>query len=536
MDITLEFNKKRYTLPADIREYIKILNITESVHIELQKDFNRKSTNSHDGIVLQGNMRSSFRTAAETYIQLLCKKNIYSCTVEDFLSFSDAYTMFSELSTHASRTVDAFYNEKEQNYQRSAQIAERKALSQITGSGVSVYSSNFLTLAMASAVEYSALKGQYSKANNYYKNELKYLRGKEEIQRKIKERTYYNGQYRPQAENLLQIFSYEMMQKYLEILIENKLLDSNILRYIDINQSQNILDNIRTGVNKEKTLEESFLACPFNVSVYFELCKLGKLDNGTLASIQELDLTASLIAKLEEAFAGVRYAGDICSVIEMTKNITDSLSLITGQRCLYYYRKLTDPVYNSIIFQYKTFAKMILSKEGCLDLLQKSGRDIAIFTNEEIQEFAANRVTSMFSNREYNAIVTIGQYEDLTEKICPVGLSFKKKEDIDQYLISTLNKNLLNLIREIMDSVADKERKTEKQSKDYKTKITLLQFTTAISLIAFCIFLIVFKSFSIYLAFCGIWPFLSFWYQKNCKQKMDELKSDDHIALAAAFR
>ena len=87
-----------------------------------------------------------------------------------------------------------------------------------------------------------------------------------------------------------------------------------------------------------------------------------------------------------------------------------------------------------------------------------------------------------------------------------------------------------------MDSVADKERKTEKQSKDYKTKITLLQFTTAISLIAFCIFLIVFKSFSIYLAFCGIWPFLSFWYQKNCKQKMDELKSDDHIALAAAFR
>lgn len=327
-----------------------------------------------------------------------------------------------------------------------------------------------------------------------------------------------------------------MMQKYLEILIENKLLDSNILRYVDINQSQNILGNIGTDVNKEKTLEESFLACPFNVSVYFELCKLGKLDNGTLTSIQELNLTTSLIAKLEEAFAEARYSGNICSVIEMTKNITDSLSLITGQRCLYYYRKFTDPVYHSIIFQYQTFTKMILSKEGCLDLLQKSGRDIATFTNEEIQEFASSRVTSMFSNQEYNAIVTIGQYEDLTEKICPAGLKFKKKEDIDQYLISTLSKNLLNLIREIMDSVADKERKTEKQLKDYKTKITLLQFTTAISLIAFCILLIAFKSFSIYLAFCGIFPFLSFGYQKNCKQKIDKLKSDNHIALTAAFR
>ena len=52
-----------------------------------------------------------------------------------------------------------------ENYQRNLENAERDAASNITGSGVSVWSSSFITLAATAAMEYSTLKKQSNKAD-----------------------------------------------------------------------------------------------------------------------------------------------------------------------------------------------------------------------------------------------------------------------------------------------------------------------------------------------------------------------------------
>ena len=537
MNITLEFNGKQYTLPSDITEYLEILDITEGVQRGLLDNFLRKSADSYDGIVYPSAMESAFTKAAEKYVRLLCAKGVYTETAEDFIATSDGYRTFSKISEDASQANLRFSNEEKRNYRTRSQAAERNAMSKITGSGVNVYSSSFLTLAMSSAVEYSTLKGQYNKANDQYKRELQYLREKGDNERKRKELSYYKFQYCPAVEKSLQLFSYEMMRAYLATLIDNDLFDKETLKYVDVAHSQKLLRNLEISINKDKILEEAFLNCPFNVNVYIELGKLGKLDEKSLSSAEIFGLANPVKSELETMFSNTTYFGNVRSDLKNVEGCIVSLSQITGHERSYYYKKFTDPIYESIVYQYQSLHKLTETKEKCLEFLQRYSRNIADLTDEKIRSLAIDRVKEMVSDDEYNDVISLGGYFDLTKKICPLGVDLKSKNEIEQYDIELISRNLSSVVQEIMTAVNSKNQAIEKKIKSYQRKREMLIFIMVLGASVFCIAPMVMSSFPdivfCLILFMGVAALVCFSYLESCKQKMDKLKSDNHIVLAA---
>ena len=469
MNITLEFNGKQYMIPSDIKDYLEILDITEGVQHELLENFLKKSADSYDGIVYPGDIKSDFTKAAEKYVRLLCEKGVYNETVEDFIATSDGYRTFSKISENASQANLQFSNEEKRNYQTRSQVAERNALSKITGSGVGVYSSSFLTLAMSSAVEYSTLKGQYNKANDQYKRDLAYLRSQGENERKIKEQTYYTSKYLPQAEKTLELFSYEMMQKYLEVLIANRMFNQDALKYIDLERSQKLLGNLKLTSAKKELLETAFLACPFNANVYLELAKLGKLDKKTLHTAQQFDLLDFLKIELEKIFSGIKYTGDIHADLYEANTVISSLSLITGIPQSNYYRTFAQPIYEKTIREYFRIQEIASSKECGLQFLKGHSAKIEKLTEEEIFLLTSKEVKSIIPDKEFYALIEECKFTDLIDKIKWKSDSVKK-ESIDNYYIETIDELLIKIVNEISIMVDENDKLNQKKLKLLKLK------------------------------------------------------------------
>ena len=464
MSIVLNFNGTVYTVPSDIMEYLKILDTTENVQETLIADFAEKSADRYDGIVELRTMQPSFSKAAEKYVHLLCEKGIYDQTVEDFIAESDGYELFSEIGEKASQTHERFSREERQNIQRRSQAAVRRALSQINGSGVSVYSSSFLTLAMSSAVEYSTLKKQYNKANEQYKQSLSYYRFDEENERKRKERNYHNTYYQPQVEKALQMYSYELMQKYLIILVKNKQFDKSSLEFVDIGRSNKLLSNLKLSSDKEKVLEMAFLACPFNINTYLELGKMGCLDKKTLESARRFDLVPSLKEEFDNILSKVKYTGDICKDLQDVEGVISALSLITSNKKEYYYKKFAQPIYDNVVQRYTNLQRISSDKDFGLQILKKYIANVANLSDEIILGFSQREVLAIITEREFHALIVKCGFSDLTDRIKWESNAIEKSK-IDDFYIKSIYQAWTDLSRVLTERAAEQEKKKQENLK-----------------------------------------------------------------------
>lgn len=539
MEIILEFNKKQYKVPADIEEYLHILDITEHIHEALLSNFLEKSNSAMycAGIVSQKEMQKSFEKAAEKYIERLCKKGIYDQTVYDFVFSNNGYENYSNACDLAYQAINQYSSEQDHDYQRKAKSAERNALSQITGSGVNVYSSSFLTLAMSSAVEYSTLKGQYNKANEQYKEELKNLQKKGDIDRKRKENYYCNYVYRPSIEKALLEFSYELMKRYLECLIGNKLFDEDALKYVKLDRSQKLLSNLTISPDKDAVLEKAFLACPFNIEVYANLINLGKFDEQTYQTIKKLNQQSILKKYLETEFLKVRYTGNIYEDLAPVEETISTLAMISGRSPTYYYNMFAHTRIDEVANQYVPVKNYASNKLECMKILEETKCDIADLTNKKLHSLAEKRVTHIISSEEFEAIQDKCQNSKLLEKIQPQDSTYTTKEDVDKYYIEMIFNNLQSLTREIIDTVELKKQETEKQINKLKSKkaLALVIFFLYALLVAFAFYSFA-KSLSlatiiIYSVFAGIGLLELLWYLGNCKGEDKEILKDHNIIL-----
>ena len=143
----------------------------------------------------------------------------------------------------------------------------------------------------------------------------------------------------------------------------------------------------------------------------------------------------------------------------------------------------------------------------------------------------------MVSDDEYNDVISLGGYFDLTKKICPLGVDLKSKNEIEQYDIELISRNLSSVVQEIMTAVNSKNQAIEKKIKSYQRKREMLIFIMVLGASVFCIAPMVMSSFPdiifCLILFMGVAALVWFSYLEGCKQKMDKLKSDNHIVLAA---
>lgn len=468
MEIILRFNKKPYSVPIDIQEYLEILNLTDHIHRKLLASFLKKTNSDkyYAGIIPQSEMQEVFEKASEKYIEKLCKKGIYDQTINNYIFDNQGYKNYIAAYDAACQTIEKYSSDQYQDYQEKAQSARHRAVSQVTGSGVSVYSNSFLTLAMSSAVEYSTLKGQYNKANEQYNKELRLIQQKGNKDRKQKELYYYEHEYRPNIEKALLDFSFELMQKYLECLIENKLFDVETLKFANLDFSRNILRNLTLSTNKDAVLEKAFLACPFNIDVYVELGKLGKLDADTFKTAEALGQSTYVEQDLYKLFKKSQYSGNLYTDLASLENIIISLANITETPKEAFYKEFATPIYTGTIEKYKSIKKYVANPDDCIALLGMSDDKILSYTNKDVYLIAERKVKSIISEREFESVTTKGGYNNFLADISPTDKVFSKKSDLDQYYTDRLYINLTQVLLAQQKSIIDRKQ----QEEDRKTR------------------------------------------------------------------
>lgn len=467
--MNVEFNKKQYIIPDDLNEYLIVLDLAEKIQGNLSEAFMQKALSAQSKVVSPDEMDDAFKNAAERFIQRLCEKGVYDKTIDEYTFQNEGYIKFLNVTKNAMQTMVKFLSEQAQDYERGRYEAEQKALSSVTGSGVSVYSSSILTLALTSAVEYTTLQGQCNKADEQYTKELKQLRERGNSERERKENGYFATQYCPEVTDALRQFAYCLMGRYLDDLIANNLFDKETLQYIDLKRSQEILKNLKVSPNKEAVLEKAFIACPFNFDVYVEVGKLGKLDMETFGTAEALGQAMSVKRQLYKAFENVSYKGNLYDDLNPIENVITSLSLITGKEKIEFYKKFTDSVYMDVINKYKKVQEYSSNVDSCKELLENLNDKILDCTNAELLSIAEKTVGSIISDAEFDAIAEKGGHSDFLVMIFPERTECSRKHDADETYIKKIYENLVRALPTQKEKfIKDKQEKVENKSKKLK--------------------------------------------------------------------
>ena len=176
------FLDKQISIPEDLKEYLKILEFTLDSDSELFDSFSKSVLKTERKAIEEEELIALLKNTSEKYLKKLCEKGIYSITISDLLSNVPGYSEVISENKNALQATWDFLREEALGFIDGVSGAENAALSKVTGSGVSVWSSSFTTLASFAALDYFTAKKQLREANNEYKAEIKALskRGKNE--------------------------------------------------------------------------------------------------------------------------------------------------------------------------------------------------------------------------------------------------------------------------------------------------------------------------------------------------------------------
>ncbi len=481
------FNHKAYSIPDDLHEYVDVLNLAEAIQSDLSETFMQKALSAQSKVVSPDEMDDAFKNAAEGFIQRLCEKGVYDKTIDEYTFQNEGYIEFLNVTKNAMQTMVKFLSEQAQDYEKGRYEAEQKALSSVTGSGVSVYSSSILTLALTSAVEYTTLQGQCNKADEQYAKELKQLRERGNSERERKENGYFATQYCPNAKAAIEKFTYCLMGRYIDDLITEKRFDKETLQYVDIKRSQEILQNLKISPNKEAVLEKAFLACPFNMEVYVELGKLGELDMETFKTTKQLGQAEYVERKLYTLFQDISYTGNLYADLASVENVITSLAQVTGNAKAEFYKEFAKQIHDGIIKNYKGIQDYSCDADACKALLEKFDDKILEYSSSDLRSIAESEVSGIISDREFNALITKCGYDNLLTEISAEDLEFSGKHDLDDYYIKRIYDNLVQILPTQQEKVLEKRKKAESDKAKKLNKAKKGKSKSLVQLAAFLI-------------------------------------------------
>lgn len=157
MNSIVNFLGEEFTFSDDIKEYIAVSNIADQVHHSLMNSFIDKIKRDESSFTNTQAMNEDIKKQAERFIERLCNNGIYSATINEYVDGNVGYEAIDAVNQAAVKAFASYLIDEIKSFKQGMQEAESDALSQVTGSGVSVYTSSMLTLAVTSAMESAIL-------------------------------------------------------------------------------------------------------------------------------------------------------------------------------------------------------------------------------------------------------------------------------------------------------------------------------------------------------------------------------------------
>ena len=384
-NMNVKFIGKEYSIPEDILTYIDLLSFTDSVQKQLTSAFVRKLRNELD----QGNvaclddkvMAPDIEQQVGKFIALLTEHGIYDRTINDYLRKNEGYKLISKVNAAALDEARRALKQQMTDWLEGYEDALHKKDASVTGLGFSIWSGSFVNHAIYAAMEASKVNEQEKAAAKEYQKDMADLRSRLENRKNADEQRYIANTYIPHMEAAITVFSYELLDTFISDLIQYGKLDKDVLNYIHIDRSNDLLKNLGLSQNKEAVLLKAFEACPYNIAVYMQAMKYDLLDYESFQTAKLFKHGSTIISFLEENLGSAPNS----EKKRLNFKNAELLSLYSGRSL----REITSYMADSIVDGYAQTIAALSDTAPCYNIMNKV-EERTILAGDSISKQKAN--------------------------------------------------------------------------------------------------------------------------------------------------
>jgi len=475
--VTVKFLGEEYQVSETINEFLSYDQLLSPVRTKMlnaiMADVKKDSRLSWDGNTMAShihNTTNKYRKMMEEGTELLVKKllklGVYDVTSNELLknvtSIGDINDMekrtFSTLLEEGQRFVDMKNAGMERAY--------RYAASNITGSGVRIFTSSFSTLIIHSIVERSILLSQAKKADKEYEEAVRNISARtidalDTLYREVMVKEFY-----PSVVQIFLEYNSKVMSAFLVELTIHEKFDFESVKKYDMRKAEQMLKNINKVPDKVAFLKQTFLICPFGLDVYEACVKYGVLDKETFETAKYFGLADELAEKIDST---------IKQSLKNTEKITPLISILASHRGtdeIGIWSKIYKGTLGNIEGTYKTFNASLSDKKKLDKFIREnvnsSMKEVVKKSREDIIKCIDKKMLALISEKQYDELVGKGILS--AETIRMHGSSATALNDINIEIRSSLADCIMEYIEEAKQRLDTYNKAMEVYKKELKQK------------------------------------------------------------------
>lgn len=302
-DVKLYFLGEEYTIPSELREFVCYLlqfdkmrnDVMELLTTQMRIE---KYTGSADEDFVY--FKNPLTKIGQNVIAMLFEKGIFDVTLDEVVYQNSGYIQLHTVCQETAQGMANILLNAMQDWKAGNENAYSSAVSNITGSGVSIWTSSLSSALMYSAMEASTLKKQANKANKEYSMAMTQLNKKIDDSQKQQERNLLINKYYPCAAEALNRYVSELMEFYISKLEQQGIFAYSLIKKYNLKRSTSILDNLDLVADKKGILKQAFICCPYNPDIYKAALDNGLADVSTFETAKYFMQDGILLESVEE--------------------------------------------------------------------------------------------------------------------------------------------------------------------------------------------------------------------------------------------
>lgn len=465
-DVNLIFLGEEYSMPEELREFVEYLHYFEAIRNEImpllttQIRAKKYCSGAEENFIY---FKAPLTKVGEKVIVKLTEKNIFDATLNDIVYNNSGYIQlhnickytFDEMANILMRAITSF----EDGYVS----AYSSAASNITGSGISIWTNSLSSALIYSALESSTLKKQADKANREYSDAISSLDKRITDNQTREENNLLLNKYYPGVAEALSLFVSEMMEYYIIKLEQNGVFDYFKVKSYDLQRSSDLLKNISIVSDKAKLLKEAFICCPYNPDVYNAVMENNLADVPTFETAKYF-LQDKILTDVIE-----KYIKENTNNIDLVKIPVKILALYKEQNEQSIWKMIFSDDYKQFCKYYNNLNNVIKERDSLIAWIENNITNDAVALCEMDKCVLTNKIEKILKSK----IITDKQFSLFNElgvidKECNIPWELETLDDINSKYLNSIIHFIDKLIPELKSNIDKYVEKAEIAKQEYE--------------------------------------------------------------------
>lgn len=415
--VTVTFLGETYQVSETINEFLHYDELLTPVRVKMLKalsdDIKRDSRYMTFGEETTGYVDRNARSyqklmeeCADVLVKKLFALGVYDVTANDLLATSTAIADLNDMKVNILQTMIAEGRKYVDMKNRGLEHAYRSAASNITGSGVMVFSSSITTLLIHSVVERGILMSQAKQADREYEEAVRAINASTRRALDTMVSEVMVKQYYPALMDILMEFNTKITSAFLVELAQHGKFDFASVQNYNMAKAEQMLTNIRHVPDKEVFLKQAFNTCPFSLDVYEKCLEYGLLDRDTFKTAAYFGF-ADILAEKMDAYLNKN--------LHNTSGIAPIISLLAEHRNTSetgIWRRIYKDTIATVESTYQKLGRAITNLSALDSLVREyispNMTIVAGKTKNDVEQALAKKIAAIISENRYMEFVEMG--------------------------------------------------------------------------------------------------------------------------------